>query len=244
MNRARILATYQMPLLLMTIIIALDQWTKQWALGALSKPVPWCWKKITLKDGTEASRLLDVPLAEAQRLLAAPPEGVSCWANSREGHVEVFQSWFWLRYAENRAAAFSLTESIPEWFRMPMLISVSLLAVVGVLWWLWKLTPEQIVLRVALGLVLGGAIGNLIDRVSLGYVIDFIDWHLRPAYGWRWTFPTFNIADSAVVCGGALILIFGGKTAAEDSDAPPEEEPPEGDSEPPSDDEAFTAGAT
>ena len=58
---------------------------------------------------------------------------------------------------------------------MPMLITVSILAVAGVLWWLWKLGTDHPVLRVALGLVLGGAIGNLIDRVNLGYVIDFID---------------------------------------------------------------------
>ena len=211
MNRARLLSVYQMPFLLMAVIIGLDQWTKKWALAALSTPTPRCWKEVTLPDGRRASQLLNESITELQQILVAPPKGVSCWANTPADHVEIFHSWFWLRYAENRAAAFSLTESIPEWFRMPMLISVSILAVGGVLWWLWKLGSEHLVLRVALGLVLGGAIGNLIDRVSLGYVIDFIDWHLRPAYGWAWTFPTFNIADSAVVCGGALILIFGGK---------------------------------
>jgi len=202
-----------MPLTLMTVIIILDQWTKQWALGALAKP-----------GGIYHDRLN--------------------WANSPDGHIQVFESWFWLRYAENRAAAFSLTQSIPEWFRMPMLISVSILAVGGVLWWLWKLEKEQLLLRIALGLVLGGAIGNLIDRVSLGYVIDFIDWHLR-GHNSAWTFPTFNIADSAVVCGGALILIFGGKQPGS-SDAAAEtteDESPTGNTTK-TEDEAFTEDPT
>jgi len=210
MNRARLFAVYKMPLLLMTVIIVLDQWTKKWAVGALAKP-----------GGLYHDKL--------------------GWANSpiRDGHVQIFDSWFWLRYAENRAAAFSLTQSIPEWFRMPMLITVSILAVAGVLWWLWKLGTDHPLLRVALGLVLGGAIGNLIDRVTLGYVIDFIDWHLR-GYNAAWTFPTFNIADSAVVCGGALILIFGGKAEEKTASIAPGED----DSDPPSEDEAFTEGAT
>ena len=91
-----------------------------------------------------------------------------------------------------------------------MLISVSILAVGGVLWWLWKLGSEHLVLRVALGLVLGGAIGNLIDRVSLGYVIDFIDWHLRQLTDGPGPFPSTSLT-LLWFCGGALILIFGGK---------------------------------
>jgi signal peptidase II len=65
-------------------------------------------------------------------------------------------------------------------------------------------------MQVSLGLILGGALGNLIDRVRLGYVVDFIDWHLR-GLDPSWTFPTFNIADSAIVCGGILVLALGGR---------------------------------
>ena len=132
------------------------------------------------------------------------------WARTPDGFIKVIDSWFWFRYAENRAAAFSLTQSIPEWIRMPLLIAVSVGAIVGVLIWLKRLGPEAKIMQVSLGLILGGALGNLIDRVRLGYVVDFIDWHLRginPSY----TFPTFNVADSAIVCGGILVLLLGGR---------------------------------
>ena len=132
------------------------------------------------------------------------------WARIPEDFIKVFDSWFWFRYAENRAAAFSLTQSIPEGVRMPLLIAVSVAAIIGVLVWLKRLGPEARIMQISLGLILGGALGNLIDRVRLGYVVDFIDWHLRgidPSY----TFPTFNVADSAIVCGGILVLLFGGR---------------------------------
>jgi signal peptidase II len=157
------------------------------------------------------------------RLSRAEPWLQYGWARTPEGFIKVFDSWFWFRYAENRAAAFSLTQSIPEAVRMPLLIAVSIAAIAGVLVWLKRLGPEARVMQVSLGLILGGALGNLIDRVRLGYVVDFVDWHLRgidPSY----TFPTFNIADSAIVCGGILVLLFGGREErrAKNSEAPPE----------------------
>ena len=145
-----------------------------------------------------------------ERLSRAEPWLQYGWARMPEGFIKVFDSWFWFRYAENRAAAFSLTQSIPETVRMPLLIAVSIAAIIGVLIWLERLGPEARIMQISLGLILGGALGNLIDRVRLGYVVDFIDWHLRgidPSY----TFPTFNIADSAIVCGGILVLLFGGR---------------------------------
>ena len=67
--------------------------------------------------------------------------------------------------------------------------------------WLTRLSSQQRVLGVALGLILGGGLGNLIDRVSLGYVVDFISWH----YG-AWYWPAFNIADAAICLGAVLLL--------------------------------------
>ena len=171
---------YAKPIALLVVITVLDQWTKVWASERLSHAIPWA-----LYDWART-----------------PVNPDAC--------IKVFDSWFWFRYAENRAAAFSLTQSIPETVRMPLLILVSVAAIIGVLVWLKRLGPEAKIMQVSLGLILGGALGNLIDRVRLGYVVDFIDWHLRgidPSY----TFPTFNVADSAIVCGGILVLIFGGR---------------------------------
>ena len=165
-----------------------------------------------------------------KRLSRAEPWMQYGWARTPDGFIKVIDSWFWFRYAENRAAAFSLTQSIPEWIRMPLLILVSIGAIIGVLVWLKRLGPTARIMQISLGLILGGALGNLIDRVRLGYVVDFIDWHLRgvnPSY----TFPTFNVADSAIVCGGILVLLFGGreerriKEQSEARDDAPNEQP-------------------
>lgn len=114
---------------------------------------------------------------------------------------------FNFRYAENPAAAFSLTRSFPDWLRMPFLILFSSIAMVVVLLWYFRMAQLDGVLLLALSIIEAGAIGNFIDRVRLGYVIDFIDWHagfINPAWP---PWPTFNIADSCIVVG-ALLVVF------------------------------------
>lgn len=110
-------------------------------------------------------------------------------------------AWFDLMLAHNTGAAFSFLASAGGWQRwflagVAMVVSV----VVGI--WLTRLKHSERMLGIALGLVLGGGLGNLIDRVSLGYVVDFISWHYND---WYW--PAFNIADSAI-CGGAVLLVW------------------------------------
>lgn len=103
-----------------------------------------------------------------------------------------------LRWATNTGAAFSLLREHPE-----ILAIGSALISAAVAVWAARLKAHERGLRLPLGLVFGGAIGNLIDRLRLGHVIDFIDVHAGGA--WHW--PTFNIADSAI-CIGVGILIF------------------------------------
>lgn len=112
-------------------------------------------------------------------------------------------SWFNLTLAQNEGAAFSLLADAGGWQRW--FFSAVAVVISGVLLvWLWRLPNRSRLLPSALMLVLGGAIGNLIDRVRFGYVIDFIDVHYQ---GWHW--PAFNIADSAIVLGVILLLIDG-----------------------------------
>ncbi|EHQ56651.1 lipoprotein signal peptidase [gamma proteobacterium HIMB55] len=110
-------------------------------------------------------------------------------------------SWFDLMLAHNTGAAFSFLASAGGWQRW-FLAGVALVVSLVVSVWLTRLKHSEQLLGIALGLVLGGGLGNLIDRVSLGYVVDFISWHYND---WYW--PAFNIADSAI-CVGAVLLVW------------------------------------
>jgi signal peptidase II len=119
--------------------------------------------------------------------------------------VEVF-SWFNLTLQYNTGAAFSFLSDAGGWQRYFFsLIAVVISAVlVG---WLYLMPRDQRLLALALALILGGALGNLWDRLVFGHVVDFISVH----YGGRY-FPAFNIADSAITLGAACMIfdsIFG-----------------------------------
>lgn len=106
--------------------------------------------------------------------------------------------WDW-ELAENPGAAFSMFgDGTMRW----LLAAIALVAVGAIGWMIAKSQPAQRMQRLALGLVAGGALGNLIDRVGLGVVTDFVRWRWHEH---RW--PIFNVADVALVIGAGLILI-------------------------------------
>ena len=121
---------------------------------------------------------------------------------ARTGAIQVLENFWHWQYAENDGAAFSLFAGSLGWMRTPFLLIVSLAAMVFIVGYFRKTAPDQRFLRVALALVFGGAIGNFLDRVRLGYVIDFIVWHW---YEHAW--PTFNVADSAISVGVTFLLL-------------------------------------
>ncbi|HSW53426.1 MAG TPA: signal peptidase II [Sulfuricaulis sp.] len=101
----------------------------------------------------------------------------------------------------NTGAAFGFLSGAGGWQNVFFII-VALAASAFILWMYWRLSAQDRLLAVALMLVLGGAVGNLIDRLAHGYVIDFIDIY----YGtWHW--PAFNVADSAITIGAVLLVI-------------------------------------
>jgi len=114
--------------------------------------------------------------------------------------VEVF-SWFNLTLQHNTGAAFSFLNDAGGWQRYFFTIVASAISL-GLAIWLYLMSRCDRLLALSLGLILGGALGNLWDRVELGYVVDFISVH----YGGRY-FPAFNIADSAISVGAALMLL-------------------------------------
>jgi signal peptidase II len=117
----------------------------------------------------------------------------------------VHPDYFHLRYVENPGAAWGLWSNLPDRFRQPFFLVVSVLALGFILFMYSRLAEAHRFLRTALALVTGGALGNFMDRLLRGYVIDFIDWHWRNAPGMRW--PTFNVADVAITVGVGLILV-------------------------------------
>jgi len=108
-------------------------------------------------------------------------------------------SFFNLVRVHNTGAAFSMFADAGGWQRF-FFIAVAVAASVWVVW-LLRRHPQQTLFCLALGMILGGAIGNLIDRVWLGSVVDFVQVH----YG-GWYFPAFNVADSAITCGAGLMI--------------------------------------
>ncbi|MBI4208827.1 MAG: signal peptidase II [Deltaproteobacteria bacterium] len=109
-----------------------------------------------------------------------------------------------LAYVRNAGAAFGLFSSIPSSIRSPLFVTISLIAIGIIFFILRKIPSQKIMLPVGLTSILGGAIGNLLDRIRLGYVIDFIDVHWKHIH-----WPAFNVADIAITVGVALILIDG-----------------------------------
>jgi signal peptidase II len=118
-------------------------------------------------------------------------------------HVQVIAHTFWISHVLNTGAAFSMFDSTthPGLLR-DLLVGFSIVAVLVVIGVLYRVGRGVSITSVALALILGGAIGNLYDRMKFGYVVDFLEVHI---HGYHW--PDFNVADSAIVCGACLLLI-------------------------------------
>ncbi|MBI4776240.1 MAG: signal peptidase II [Deltaproteobacteria bacterium] len=117
--------------------------------------------------------------------------------------VTVIDGVFDLTHVRNTGVAFGLFSGSPNPMRTLAFAGISLIAMVVILLFFRKLGPEKRLWAVGLGLVFGGAWGNLIDRIRWGYVVDFLDFYWK---GWHW--PAFNIADASVTMGSILLLIL------------------------------------
>ncbi len=144
--------------------------------------LPWLWLSLVIFVVDQASKFwFDNSLTMYQQIVIIPD----------------YFSWTLLY---NTGAAFSFLADAAgwqRWFFAAVAVGVSVVLVV----WLKRLKPEETWLALALALVLGGALGNLVDRVVFGHVVDFIllHWHQQ------WYFPAFNVADMAIT-GGAILL--------------------------------------
>jgi signal peptidase II len=125
------------------------------------------------------------------------------------GNVVVIPNFFSITHVENTGAAFSLFAEWPQRVRVPLLVGFSTLAMLVVCYLLWNSVRRFTWTGLALAFILGGAVGNLYDRLRYGRVTDFLHFYVG-SHMW----PDFNIADSAIVTGATLLaidLIFGTK---------------------------------
>lgn len=141
---------------------------------------------------------------------------------------DVSESWFRLRVVGNPGAAWGIFRSIPDWARVPFFVLMTSVALYFLFRFYRQTRPDQRAYKVALMCICGGAIGNLIDRIRYGYVVDFVEWF----YGdFRW--PNFNVADIAISVGAGLLaleLLFEKKheDAPPATNAPPSTDAPPG----------------
>lgn len=134
------------------------------------------------------------------------------------GSMELYQSinilpFFNISYVHNPGAAFSFLADQGGWQRWFFTAIAAIASIIFVVW-MAKIPKEQRTLSIAFALMLSGALGNLIDRVLYGYVIDFLDFYLG---GSHW--PAFNVADSMIFIGAAFMIVDSFKSQADDKDA-------------------------
>lgn len=142
-------------------------------------------------------------------VFAAVVVGLDRWskmwiqAHILRGHfISVIPGVFELSHVYNTGAAFSLFSEFSPSLVRNLLIGFSVVAIVVVLGMIWQLGRQWSATGVALGLILGGAIGNLYDRVRFSYVVDFLAVNIH-----RYHWPDFNVADSCIVTGACLLLL-------------------------------------
>ena len=122
--------------------------------------------------------------------------------NALYAHIQVIPGFFRLTHTENTGAAFSLfADSTAPW-KTGLLIAFSGIALVVVSVLLWKNHHTHVATGIGLSLIMGGALGNLWDRLARGRVVDFLLFYVK-----RYQWPVFNLADSAIVVGAGLLVL-------------------------------------
>lgn len=116
--------------------------------------------------------------------------------------IPVIESFFHITHVRNSGGAFSILAGLDDAYRVPFFLSVAVVAMGALLYFVSTLESRQWVFLLALGGILGGALGNFIDRLMSGGVTDFLDVHWR---GYYW--PAFNVADSCISTGVVIMLV-------------------------------------
>lgn len=167
-------------IVLTVVFLALDLGSKHWAQNALS-----------------VERRGDIPA-----LCEADADGRIRSQRLQSDVSVLIPNYLEFRYAENCGTAFSMLNSAPKWVRHGVFGLAALAASIG-LFWMFIMGRGGPLFAHAVPWIVSGAIGNLVDRTRLGYVVDFIRFHIADAWAW----PTFNVADITIAVGVGLLLI-------------------------------------
>jgi signal peptidase II len=164
------------------VLTAADLSTKHWALNQLSQP----------------SSAASEPVCQPDEYGRIQPQ------RTQRPAVVLIDGYLEFRYAENCGAAFGFMRDMPTLVRKGVFYVAAAGAVILLLW-MFATGRGGALFAISVPLIVSGATGNFVDRVRLGYVVDFVRFHLND----RWAYPTFNVADAWITIGVALILIEG-----------------------------------
>jgi signal peptidase II len=161
------------------------------------------WLDLWTKDVAQES-LSRAPLTKPSEVCVPDDAGRVFMQRVQTPPVVLVDDYLELRYAENCGAAFGVLDRGPSWLRIALFGPAAIAATVGLMW-LFVTGYGGRLFALSVPLIASGALGNLVDRLRLGYVIDFIRFHIHDSFVW----PTFNVADSTITVGVALLLIEG-----------------------------------
>ncbi len=131
--------------------------------------------------------------------------------------IEIIPGYLRISYVRNSGVAFGLFDGHTSSWKPYVLAAMAVVAVVVIVIYSWHMPSRRVLLQTALAVTAGGILGNFTDRIMHGSVVDFIEFHIRDSFHW----PTFNVADSAITIGIAMLLIDALRHS--DQDISPEE---------------------
>jgi signal peptidase II len=117
--------------------------------------------------------------------------------------IEIIPGYLRLSYAQNSGVAFGIFDALQSAWKPYILASLAIIALAVIIFYSRRMPRDRNLLQLALSLTMGGILGNFLDRIMRGYVIDFVEFHIREKFYW----PNFNVADSAISIGIVLLLI-------------------------------------
>lgn len=226
MNRETLLKFLQF-FFIVFVGIAADQWTKYYAESRLATTrnghfsqhivleVPQSANGKTVKEylTSEFTYNTEKEIDTMTRIYTKTPEGIRMRARDKvktgqkvhitRREVVVIKDYWDFQYTRNPGAAFGFLADSKSELRRPFFIVISIIAMLIILYILKGVMLSQQILIWGLSLIAGGAVGNFIDRIRFGYVIDFILWKYTDAHRW----PTFNVADALICVGVAFMFI-------------------------------------